>query len=82
MGHHFPVMGFMVVKDSHNADFAEKKKSVPGLLGCNILRDMQRSLQDELNKRCKRDSPWAQSGYRGAASCKSEGRLELSVEQV
>lgn len=26
MGHHFPVMGFMVVKDSHNADFAEKKK--------------------------------------------------------
>lgn len=29
MGHHFPDMGFMVVKDSHNADFAKKKNSLP-----------------------------------------------------
>ena len=45
LGKMFRGMGFLVVKDPESATMAEKKKRVPGVLGCNVLRHMCNVLQ-------------------------------------
>ncbi|PIK34812.1 Pol polyprotein [Apostichopus japonicus] len=47
LGYVFPGMGFLVVKDSCDPQFVEKKRMVPGVLGCNIFRAMQRLLENK-----------------------------------
>ena len=47
LGQHIPRVGFLVVKDSQNAeDFAEKQRR-PGIIGCNILQKLHQKLNDE-----------------------------------
>lgn len=45
MGEEFPDMGFMVIKDSPVGEYAEKKRKVPCLMGCNLFKHMQKLLR-------------------------------------
>lgn len=42
----FPNMGFLVVKDPEEGPLSVRKRNVPGVIGCNILRFMKSDIND------------------------------------
>lgn len=44
LGHTFSAMGFLIVRDPVGIALSERKKAVPGVIGCNVLRDVREQL--------------------------------------
>ena len=45
LGHCFPGMGFLVVKDPPGENMRSRKEQVPGVIGCNILRNISQVMK-------------------------------------
>ena len=50
LGRTFPRMGFLIVKDPKNTPIAQRKKEVPGVIGCNVLNLMHTKLYSDLGQ--------------------------------
>ena len=49
LGRTFSNMGFLVVKDPPDSSVGSRKRLVPGVIGSNVLRDIKRALEAEVN---------------------------------
>ena len=49
LGHTFSAMGFLIVRDPVGITLMERKKAVPGVIGCNVFRDVRDQLSAQGN---------------------------------